>query len=374
MRIETTAVHAGRSVDPATGAIAPPIHLSTTFERAEDGSFPHGYVYTRNENPNRLALEACLQALEGGAAAAVFSAGSAATASIFQALGPGNHVIAPIDSYTGTRALLGELFAIWNLEATFVDMTDLDKVRSALRPNTRLIWTETPSNPLLKITDIAAAAEIAHQVGAICVCDSTWCTPVIQRPFEFGADVVMHATTKYFGGHSDVLGGALIFKQLNEFAARVKRIQVIAGAVPSPFDCWLILRGAATLPWRMRAHSENAMQVASYLDHHPHVEIVHYPGLTNHPGHAIAVRQMSLFGGMLSFQVKGDREAAMRVAARVKLFTRATSLGGVESLIEHRASIEGPGTLTPDNLLRVSVGLEHPADLIDDLAQALQNV
>ena len=372
MRIETTAVHAGRRTDPATGAVAPPIQLSTTFERAENGSFPHGFIYSRNENPNRQGLEECLQALEVGAAAAVFSSGSAATASIFQAIGPNSHVIAPVESYTGTKVLLRELFATWNLEATFVDMTNPDELQAALRPNTRLVWTETPSNPLLKITDIAAVAEIAHQAGAICVCDSTWCTPVIQRPFEFGADVVVHATTKYFGGHSDVLGGAVIFRESNEFAARVKRIQVIAGAVPSPFDCWLILRGASTLPWRMRAHCENAMQVASFLSHHPQVEVVHYPGLGDHAGHALAARQMSMFGGMLSFQVKGGQQAAMHVAARVKLFTRATSLGGVESLIEHRASIEGAGTLTPDNLLRVSVGLEHPADLVDDLAQALE--
>jgi cystathionine gamma-synthase len=374
MRIETTAVHAGRTIDPATGAVAAPIYLSTTFERAEDGSFPHGYVYTRNENPNRLALEECLRTLEGGASAAVFSSGSAATASIFQALEPGGHVIAPLDSYTGTKALLRELFATWKLESTFVDMTNLDEVRAALRPNTRLIWTETPSNPLLKITDVAAVAELAHQSNAICVCDSTWCTPVIQRPFEFDADVVMHATTKYFGGHADVLGGALIFKQADEFAARVKRIQVLAGAVPSPFDCWLVLRGVTTLPWRMRAHCENAMQIASYLHHHPRVEVVHYPGVPDHPAHELAGRQMSMFGGMLSFQIGGGQEAAMRVAAKVKLFTRATSLGGVESLIEHRASIEGAGTATPDNLLRVSVGLEHSADLIEDLAQALHDL
>ena len=372
MHIETTAVHAGRAADPTTGAVAPPIVLSTTFERAEDGSFPGGYVYTRSENPNRLALEECLRALEGGAAAFSFSSGMAAMASIFQALGPGGHVVAPLDSYTVTKAILRDLFAAWNLESTLVDMTDLDQVRAALRPNTRLIWTETPSNPLLKITDLAAAAELAHRAGALCVCDSTWSTPVIQRPFEFGVDVVVHATTKYFGGHSDVLGGAAIFRQADEFARRVGQIQVMAGAVPSPFDCWLILRGASTLPWRMRAHSDNAMQLATFLSDHPRVDVVHYPGLPDHPGHALAARQMSMFGGMLSFEVQGDQAAAMRAAARVRLFTRATSLGGVESLIEHRASIEGAGSATPQNLLRVSVGLEHPADLIEDLDQALR--
>src|SRR5260221_9300165 len=295
MRIETTAVHAGRRTDPATGAVAPPIQLSTTFERAENGSFPHGFIYSRNENPNRQGLEECLQALEVGAAVAVFSSGSAATASIFQAIGPNSHVIAPVESYTGTKVLLRELFATWNLEATFVDMTNPDELQAALRPNTRLNWTEPPSNPLLKITDVATVAEIAHQAGAICVCDSTWCTPVIQRPFEFGADVVVHATTKYFGGHSDVLGGVAIFREETDFAARVRRIQVIAGAVPSPFDCWLILRGVSTLPWRVRAHCENAMQIAVFLSQHAKVDCVYYPGLERHPGHALSVQQMSMF-------------------------------------------------------------------------------
>jgi cystathionine gamma-synthase len=372
MRIETTAVHAGREADPTTGAVAPPIVLSTTFERAEDGSFPGGYVYTRGNNPNRAALEACLTALEGGEAALAFASGMAASTSVLQAVGVGSHVIAPLDSYHGTKNALRDLGPVWGLEVSFVDMTDLDAVRAALRPNTKLVWTETPSNPLLKITDLAAVAEIAHAAGALCVCDSTWCTPVIQRPFEFGVDVVVHATTKYFGGHSDVLGGAVVFRQDGEFVTRVRQVQSLGGAVPSPFDCWLILRGASTLPWRMRAHSDNALQVAAFLHEHPKVAAVYYPGLPDHPGHALAARQMSGFGGMLSFQARGDASAAMGVAARVKLFTRATSLGGVESLIEHRASIEGAGTATPDNLLRVSVGLEHPADLIDDLDQALR--
>ncbi len=371
MRLETLAVHAGRRADPATGSVAPPIYLSTTFERAEDGSFPHGHVYTRTENPNRLALEDCLRTLEGGTSAAAFSSGSAATASIFQALTPGSHVIAPQDSYTGTKTLLQDIFASWNLESTFVDMADLDQVRAATRPNTRLIWIETPSNPLLKITDIEGVVEIAHGIGALCVCDNTWGTPILQRPLALCADAVMHSTTKYFGGHSDVLGGAIIFREESAFAAKVKRIQVRGGAVPSPFDCWLILRSIGTLPWRMRAHSANAAQVAAFLAQHPQVEAVYYPGLPTHPGHNIAARQMTLFGGMLSFQVRGGQAVAMSVAARVKLFTRATSLGGLESLIEHRASIEGAGTLTPDNLLRVSIGLEHPDDLIEDLEQAL---
>lgn len=371
MRIETMAVHAGHNIDPATGALAPPIHLSTTFARAPDGSYPRGYIYSRTNNPNRDALEKCLCALEGGAVAAAFSSGSAATMSVFQALAPGDHVIAPNDVYHGTARLLRETFAPWGLETSFVDMTDPSQFQRAVRPKTKLIWVETPSNPLLKITDIARISEIAHEAGALCACDSTWATPVLQRPFELGADLVMHATTKYLGGHSDVLGGALIARTEGEFFRRVRKIQVTGGAVPSPFECWLVLRGVPTLPARMRAHSESALKVAMFLSSHARVEAVHYPGLKGHPGHEIAARQMALPGGMLSFQVKGGREGAFALAAKVQVFTRATSLGGVESLIEHRASIEGPESRTPDNLLRLSIGLEHPDDLIEDLAQAL---
>jgi cystathionine gamma-synthase len=318
-----------------------------------------------------MALEECLCALEGGAAAAAFASGSAATMSVFQALLPGEHVIAPVDAYHGTSRLLREVFGPWGLETTFVDMTDPAQVQQALRSRTRLIWAETPSNPLLKVTDIGRIAEIAHAAGARCVCDNTWATPILQRPLELGADLAVHATTKYLGGHSDVTGGVVIARVDDEFFQGVRRLQVQAGAVPSPFDCWLVLRGIRTLPYRMRAHSENAMKVAEYLSHHPGVEAVHYPGLKAHPGHGSAARQMRGFGGMASFQVKGDRDGAMGVAARVRIFTRATSLGGTESLIEHRASIEGPGTRTPDNLLRLSIGLEHAEDLIDDLARAL---
>ncbi len=371
MRIETLAVHAGHAIDPSTGAVTPPIHLSTTFEREADGSFPRGYIYARTNNPNRMALEECLCALEGGAAAAAFASGSAATMSVFQALVPGDHVIAPADAYHGTARLLREVFAPWGLETTFVDVTDPARVQQAIRPHTKLVWIETPSNPLLKVTDITGIAELAHGAGALCVCDNTWATPILQRPFELGADLSVHATTKYLGGHSDVTGGVVIAKVEDEFFQRVRRLQVQTGAVPSPFDCWLVLRGIRTLPYRMRAHSENAMKVAGFLSHHAGVEVVHYPGLKGHAGHDIAARQMGGFGGMASFQVKGDRDTAMGVAARVRVFTRATSLGGTESLIEHRASIEGPGTRTPDNLLRLSIGLEHADDLIEDLARAL---
>lgn len=371
MRIETLAVHAGHAIDPSTSALTPPIHLSTTFEREADGSFPRGFIYARNNNPNRMALEECLCALEGGAAAAAFASGSAATMSIFQALSPGDHVIAPTDAYYGTARLLREVFAPWGLETTFVDMTDPAQAQQAVQPRTRLVWVETPSNPLLKVTDIARIAEIAHAVGARCVCDNTWATPILLRPFELGADLSVHATTKYLGGHSDVTGGVVIARVEDEFFQRVRKLQVQTGAVPSPFDCWLILRGIRTLPYRMRAHSENAMKVAGFLSRHSGVETVHYPGLKEHSGHDIATRQMRGFGGVASIQVKGDRESAMGVAARVRVFTRATSLGGTESLIEHRASIEGPGTQTPDNLLRLSIGLENADDLIEDLARAL---
>jgi cystathionine gamma-synthase len=371
MRIETVAVHGGARVDAATGAVTAAIHPSTTFERDRDGSYPRGHLYSRNSTPNRSALEECLAALEGGAAAAAFSSASAATSAIFQALAPGDHVVAPHDCYTGTGRLLRETFASWGLQTTFIDVTDPRAVEAAVQPSTRLVWVETPSNPVWKVTDIARVAAIAHAAGARCVCDNTAATPILQSPLRHGADLVVHATTKYLGGHGDVLGGGVVAAVGDDFFDRVRAIQVSGGAVPSPFDCWLVLRGIRTLPYRMRAHSEHAMKVAVYLARHARVERVHYPGLPDHPGHAVAVRQMSAFGGMLSFEVRGGRAEAMAVAAKVRVFTRATSFGSTESLIEHRASIEGAGTRTPDNLLRVSIGLEHPDDLIDDLAQAL---
>jgi cystathionine gamma-synthase len=370
LRPETIAVHAGRRVDPATGAVAAPIHLSTTYQRAEDGSFPSGFNYSRSDNPNRAALEEALAALEGGAGAAAFASGMAAAMSIFQALTPNDHVIAPVEAYHGVLRLLRDLFAPWQLAIDFVDMTDLDAVKKAVREKTKLVWAETPSNPTLKLTDLAAVAEIAHGANALFACDNTW-SPIIQRPFELGADLVMHSTTKYFGGHSDVLGGAVIARREDEFFQRLREVQTVGGAVPAPFDCWLVHRGMQTLPWRIRAHSENAGRVALFLESHPKVARVHYPGLASHPQHALARRQMSLFGGMVSFETKGDRATAMALPNHTRIFTRATSLGGVESLIEHRQSIEGSDTLTPETLLRLSVGLEHPDDLIADLERAL---
>jgi cystathionine gamma-synthase len=371
MRIETLAVHAGHTVDPATGAVSLPIHLSTTFERDVEGTYSRGFMYTRNNNPNRQALEQGISALEGGAGAAAFASGTGASMSIFQALAPGDHVLAHVDAYYGTSRLLREIFRRWGLDVSFVDMSDFRAVEKALRSKTKLAWMETPSNPLLKIVDLAAVAQIVHGAGAICVCDNTW-APTLQRPFDLGADLILHSTTKYFGGHCDVLGGIVVSKMEDDFFQRIRSIQYEGGAVPSPFDCWLILRGMRTLPLRMRGHSENAVRVTEFLSRHPKVARVHYPGLKSHPGHEIAAKQMSMFGGMLSFEVKDGRDAAMSVAAKTKIFTRATSLGGVESLIEHRASIEGAGTTSPEGLLRLSIGLENADDLIEDLDQALR--
>ena len=370
MKIETLAVHAGHTIDSASGAVSSPIHLSTTFERDSEGTYSRGFMYTRNNNPNRQALEQGISALEGGAGAAAFASGTGATMSIFQALAPGDHVLAHVDAYYGTSRLLREIFRRWGLDISFIDMSDLHAIERALRSQTKLAWMETPSNPLLKIVDLAAVAKIVHAMGAICVCDNTW-APILQRPFNLGADLILHSTTKYFGGHCDVLGGIVVSNVENDFFQRIRSIQYEGGAVPSPFDCWLVLRGMRTLPWRMRAHSENAMRVADFLSKHGKVSHVHYPGLKAHPGHEIAAKQMSMFGGMLSFEVKDGSDAAMSVAARTKLFIRATSLGGVESLIEHRASIEGAGTTSPEGLLRLSIGLENADDLIEDLNQAL---
>lgn len=371
MRDETLAVHAGHAVDPATGAVAPPIYLSTTYERAADGSYPSGYVYSRSGNPNRTMLETALAAIEGGAAAAAFSSGAAATHAVFQALAPGDHVVAPRDAYHGTTRLLRELLAPWGLEVSFVDMTNLASVEQAIGSRTKVVWVETPSNPMLGITDIAAVAGLAHAAGARLVCDNTWASPALQRPIAHGADLVVHSTTKYLGGHSDVLSGAVVSREDDDYFARIRQVQGVGGAVPAPFDCWLIARGIRSLHWRMRGHAENAAIVAAFLRDDPAVEVVYYPGLPTHPNHDVAARQMRGFGGMVSFRPRGDAANALAVVGRCKLFTRATSLGGAESLIEHRASIEGPGTLTPGNLIRMSIGLEHPDDLIADLEQAL---
>jgi len=372
VKIETLAVHAGREPDPATGALREPIHLSTTFERAADGSYPHGHNYTRTGNPNRGSLERALAALEGGAEAVAFASGSAATLAAFSLAAPGGRIVCSADCYHGTAKQLRGPLSDFGVGADFVDTSDTAAVARALETPASLLWVETPSNPLLKVSDIAALAHLAHERGALLACDSTFASPVLQRPFDFGADLVMHSTTKYLGGHSDVLGGVLVVRQPGPALDRLRDFQGTTGGVPSPFDCWMVLRSLATLPLRVRAQATSADAVARFLDADRRVERVHYPGLESHPGHALAARQMpDGFGSVVSFQVPGDARQAMAVAARAKLFTRATSLGGVESLIEHRASMEGPLSVTPQNLIRLSVGLENTSDLIADLEQAL---
>ncbi|HLJ86443.1 MAG TPA: aminotransferase class I/II-fold pyridoxal phosphate-dependent enzyme [Candidatus Angelobacter sp.] len=371
MKFETRAVHAGRKIEAGSRDVTPAIHLSSTFQKAEDGSLPGGYLYSRTNNPNRESLEEALASLEEGAAAVAFSSGSAATLALFHTLSPGDHVLVPEDAYYGTVLVLKSHLESWGLKFTLVDMSDLKAVERAVTPATRLIWTETPSNPLLGITDLRGVTAIAKKAGALLACDNTWATPLLQLPLNLGVDVVMHSLTKYLSGHSDVLSGALIFRETKASYEKARGFQREAGVVPSPFECWLTLRGLQTFPYRMKAHCENAQIVAEFLSKHPKVEAVHYPGLTTHPAHGVASRQMKGFGGMISIQVRGARAEAMKVAGSVKLITHATSLGGTHSLIEHRASVEGPDTRTPDNLLRISVGLEHSDDLIEDLDQAL---
>ncbi len=380
-RPETLAVHLGLDPDPTTGALVPPLHLATTFERGEDGAYPRGFVYARTDNPTRAALERAVALLEGGRDAAAFASGSAAAAAVLRSVPPGGHAIVPDDQYHGLRTLLQRVLVPAGLQVTAVDMGDLDAVAAAFRPETRLVWIETPSNPALKITDIsgvvalARAAETRHGEPVVVALDATWTPPPWQPAFGLGVDLVVHATTKYLAGHSDVLGGVVVAapeaRPAGDPWPRVRDIQRLEGGVAAPFDAWLTLRGLRTLAVRLAAQAEGAATLAAFLVAHPGVHQVLYPGLPEHPGHEVASRQMRSFGGMLSFRVRGGAAAALRVAANVRLFTRATSLGGVESLIEHRASIEPPGGPTPDDLLRVSVGLEHPDDLIDDLRQAL---
>jgi cystathionine gamma-synthase len=373
MRIDTIAVHAGHEPDPATGAVTPPIHLSTTFEREPDLGYRAGFVYSRAGNPNRLSLERCLATLEGGRAAASFASGSAATAAVFQSLGPDAHVILPDDAYYGTLKLARDIFGPWRLRFASVDMTNLAQVERAITKETRLLWVESPSNPLLRVVDIARVAQLAKNAGAWVVVDNTWATPILQQPLLLGADIVMHSTTKYLGGHSDVLGGALVApSEQHPLFATCRAVQQYGGAVPSPFECWLTLRGVRTLPVRIRTQTANAQRLATFLAGHPGVEAVHYPGLPSHPAFEIAQRQMSAPGAMLSMQIRGGRDAAVALTNRLQLITRATSLGGTETLIEHRHSVEGSESRAPQNLLRLSVGLEHVEDLIADLDGALR--
>ncbi|HJP63788.1 MAG TPA: aminotransferase class I/II-fold pyridoxal phosphate-dependent enzyme [Mucilaginibacter sp.] len=370
MKIETLAIHAGNHTDESTMAVIQPIVLSTTFVREADGSFPKGYIYSRSSNPNRSLLENVLAKLENGADAAAFSSGNAAGMTVFQSLKPGTHIIGPDDMYHGLRNQIKNLFA-GILEFDFIDVNDDTVLQSYIKSNTGLIWLETPSNPLLKVTDIKKIVAIAKQHNIKVAVDNTFATPICQQPLALGADLVMHSSTKYFGGHSDLMGGALITGEKTDWWAKIRQVQEYGGAIPSPMDCYYITRSIKTLPYRIKGHVHNAQLLAEYLEKHPKIESVMYPGLPSHPQYETAKSQMSAFGGMLSFCVKGGSDEAKKVVNKLKLFTQATSLGGVETLIEHRASVEGPDTKTPHNLLRVSVGLEHIDDLIADIEQAL---
>lgn len=368
---ETNAVH-NTAIDPTSGAIVPPLVFSTTFEYEATGQahHPDDLIYTRYQNPNRAALEQTMAKLEGGALAHAISSGSAAMMTLFQALRPGDHIVSSDDMYFGIRVQLKEFFAPWGLETTYVDMSDLEAVRAAMRPETRLVIFESPTNPMIRLADIRAIAEIAHERDALLLVDNTVATPIAQNPLLLGADIVVISLTKYIAGHHDVLGGVIIFGEENDLAERVARLVKIGGAVLSPMGCWLTLRGIQSLAWRVRAHSENALKVASFLAEHPAIERVLYPLHSSHPQYELARRQMRVGSGLMSIQAAGGREAALQLVRRLRIFTSATSFGGTHSLIEHRQSIE-EGTSTPANLLRISIGLENADDLIADMAQAL---
>lgn len=368
MKTETLAIHAGNFITDSLKPVIQPITLSSTFLHHE-GSM----IYSRLENPNRKSLEKAMAALESGKDAAAFSSGNAAGMSVFQALPAGAHVIAPDDMYHGLKTLLTEVFKD-KLNVDFVNLTQPENVENAIKANTGLLWIETPSNPLLKISDIHVLSQIAKKNAIPVVCDSTFASPIFQNPLKLGADLVMHSNTKFIGGHSDVIGGILVTKETNEFWQKIRTIQSIGGAVPSPFDCYMLVRSIKTLPYRMKAHAANAMALANFLENHSLVEQVFYPGLPSNPGHRTAQKQMSDFGGMLSFLLKGDAEKTDRFVSNLKYFTNATSLGGVESLIERRAKVEGPKSETAPNLIRVSVGLENIEDLMEDMKNAFLKI
>jgi cystathionine gamma-synthase len=376
----TRAIHVGQNPDPTTGSVIVPIHATSTFAQDGVGGTRAGYEYSRTANPTRTALAECMAALEGGRHALIFGSGMSATDTLLRvALRPGDHLVIPHDAYGGTFRLVDKVLAGWGVEYTPVNLADLDAARAALRPTTRMIWCETPTNPLLGIADIAALADLARASAARLVVDNTFASPYLQTPLALGADVVVHSTTKYLGGHSDVVGGALVTDD-DELAERLAFAQNAVGAVPGPFDAWLTLRGIKTLAVRMERHSDNAERVVAALVGHPKVSRVYYPGLPDHPGHEVAAKQMRRFGGMVSFQVPsaGDDPAAeaLRVCAATQLFILAESLGGVESLIEHpgrmtHASTQGSALEVPPDLVRLSVGIEDAGDLVDDLLRAL---
>ncbi|MEP7154168.1 MAG: PLP-dependent aspartate aminotransferase family protein [Betaproteobacteria bacterium] len=370
---ETIAAQGLGWVDEATRAIAPPIHTATTFVRDEDNQYRSGRVYARDHNPTFDQAEAVLCALEKGAHAALFASGMAAATACFLALKPGNHVIAPKVMYWSLRNWLANFATQWGLQVEFIDTSNLDELKRSLRfGKTKLVWIETPANPLWTITDIAAAAEITHAGGALLAVDSTTASPVLTRPLKLGADIVMHSATKYLNGHSDLIAGALVAREPSDYWSRVKAVRAQLGGTMGSFEAWLLLRGMRTLFLRVDAACRSAQRIADFFDNHSLVEVVLYPGLEDFPGHDVAAAQMiDGFGGMLSLRVKGGEAAAIKTAARVEIWKRATSLGGVESLIEHRASVEGAGSPVPPDLLRLSVGIENVDDLIEDLDHAL---
>lgn len=378
LHIDTLAIHAGQAPDNETGAVMPPIHLSSTF--AQQGPGKHkGYEYARTDNPTRRTLEHCIAALEGGAHGLAFASGCAATTTVLQLLRPGDHVVACDDVYGGTFRILERLFVPMGIRVSWVDLTAPGALEAAIEPATKLVWVESPTNPLLKVIDLAAVLATARDKGVLSAVDNTFATPILQRPLELGADLVVHSTTKYLNGHSDVVGGALVTRS-DELHARLRFLQNAAGAVPSPFDCFLVLRGIKTLPLRMQRCAQSALALATWLEQHPAVSRVIYPGLPSHPQHALAQAQMALPGGMISIVLKGGAAAAVRMLERSQLFTCAESLGGVESLAEHPATMthasvphEARAKLgIDDGLVRLSVGLEAEADLRADLAQALK--
>lgn len=372
-KFETRAIHSAKSELTNVKPVSTPIYLSTTFEQNEDGSYNNDFQYTRSSNPNRQILEKSIAQLENGEVCYAFSSGMAAVSAIFQSLKSGDHILLPDDIYYNIYMLMSDVFERWGLESTSVDMSDPEKVAESFQSNTALVWIETPSNPQLKITDIGRIAQLAKAHDALLVVDNTWPTPVLLNPLDLGADMVMHSTTKYFGGHSDVLGGCVVLKEENEVSERIHNIQKLSGAVPSPFDCWLITRGIQTLYLRVMAQAKSAQQLAEFLEKHPKIEKVSYPRLASHPQHELAKKQMTKgYGAMLSVMIDGDDQQAIAVSNKLVLFATATSLGGVESLVEHRYSVEGPDSQTPVNLLRISVGLENIDDLIHDWEQALQ--
>jgi cystathionine gamma-synthase len=357
------------------GAVVDPITLSTTFLRGEDGQFvADGDIYSRASNPNRTIVESKLAILENADEALAFSSGQAATTAVFLTLGSEAHIIIPDDIYYGTRVLIESVLADWGITFTVIDFSDLQNLQKAIQKNTKLIWIESPSNPALKITDIEAVTKIAKSKNILTACDNTWATPYFTQPLALGIDIVMHSTTKYFGGHSDILGGALMWSENldSKIAEKLKSIQKLGGSVPSPFDTWLLSRSLSTFCLRMPKHAENAMALALFLESHPAIEAVYYPGLPSHQGHEIAKKQMKNgFGGMLSVLIKGDEANALSVATKLKIFRNATSLGGVESLVDHRRTAEGEHSTSKPNLLRISVGIENVIDLINDFKQAL---